>query len=82
MFTSVAEIEPPVILAFPVEKLVPVSVVTATEPPEICALLVVIVENVPAAEVFVPIVVASISPPSMFTVDEVRLAPEIAPPVI
>jgi hypothetical protein len=82
MSTSVEDIEPPVILAFAVEKLVPESVNTATEPPVTAALLVVIVENVPAAEVFAPIIVPSIAPPSISTADEVRLAPEIAPPVI
>ena len=76
------EIEPPVIDALPVEKLVPESVVTATEPPVIDALFVVIVEKVPAAEVAAPITVPSIAPPSKSTTDEVKSAPEIAPPVI
>ena len=82
MSTSVPEIEPPVTDALPVEKLVPESVVTATEPPVIDALFVVIVENVPAADVAEPITTSSILPPSKSTTDEVKSAPAIAPPVI
>lgn len=40
------------------------------------------VENVPAADVFAPIITASISPPPKSTTSEVKFAPEIAPPVI
>ena len=79
---SVPVIEPPVIATLPLEKLVPASVVTDTEPPVIAALFVVIVENVPAADVLAPMIVSSMLPPSKSTTDEVRFAPVIAPPEI
>ena len=82
MSTSVPEISPPVIVALPEFRAVAVTVANEAVPPVSVTLFEDKVEKVPAAEVAAPITTPSIAPPSKSTTDEVKFAPEIAPPVI
>ena len=81
MSKSVPEIAPPVIVALPEFRLVAVAVVNDAVPPVMAALAVVIVENVPAADVLAPIAVPSIAPPFTSMASNVLVPVEVTLPV-